>query len=174
MFFTQLHISLNQCPPESFTPNAPFESLFHTPPNYTTLKTFGCLSYPWLRPYAQHKLDQRSKPCVFLRYSITQSAYKCLDLSTNKIYLFYHVWFVEDVFLFSKELGKIELNALIRYTRSYKMKYLKAPRRWLNLWIRSAMVPKVLGVKASDIGNAGGNGVLCFTNMDSIIRRPKE
>ena len=42
---------------------------------------------------------------------------------------FYHVRFVEDVFLFSKELGKIELNALIRYTRSYKMKYLKAPRR---------------------------------------------
>ena len=82
---------------------SPFEAIFHTLPNYTKLKTFGCLYYPWLYPYAQHKLDQWSKPYIFLRYSTTQSAYKCLDFSTNKIYLSHHVRFVEDVFLFSKD-----------------------------------------------------------------------
>lgn len=82
---------------------SPFEVFFHTPPNYTKLKTFGCLSNSCLCPYAQHKLNQRSKPCVFLGYSTAHSAYKCLDLLTNKIYLSHHVWFVKDVFPFSKD-----------------------------------------------------------------------
>ena len=103
IFFSHNYISINQMPTWILHSKSPFESLFHAPLNYNKLKTFGCLSYPWLCPYAQHKLDQRYKPCVFLRYSTTQSAYKCLDLSTNKIYLSYHVRFVEDVFLFSKD-----------------------------------------------------------------------
>jgi hypothetical protein len=56
---------------------------------------------PDLRPYATNKLDNRSKPCVFLEYSLTQSAYSCLDPSISKIYVSRHVRFVESVFPFT-------------------------------------------------------------------------
>ena len=45
-----------------------------------------------------HKLELRSKPCVFLGYSLTQSAYYCLDPSNSKIYVSRHVKFVESQF----------------------------------------------------------------------------
>ena len=94
---------ISRMPTPILLTKSPFEAIFHTLANYTKLKTCGCLYYPWLCPYAQHKLDQWYKPYIFLRYSTTQSAYKCLDLSTNKIYLSYHVRFVEDSFLFFKD-----------------------------------------------------------------------
>ena len=77
-----------------------YEIFFTTTLNYSKLKIFGCLCYPWLRPYTTHKLHTRSKPCVFLGYSLTQSAYYCLDPSTSKIYVSRHVKFVEFVFPF--------------------------------------------------------------------------
>ena len=78
-----------------------YENIFETTPNYSKLKIFGCLYYPWLRPYTSHKLESHSKPSVFLRYSFTQSAYYCLDPSTSKIYVSRHVKFVETLFPFT-------------------------------------------------------------------------
>jgi histone deacetylase 1/2 len=34
-----------------------FECLFRRPPNYNFLRIFGCLCFPFLRPYHAHKLD---------------------------------------------------------------------------------------------------------------------
>lgn len=65
---------------------SPYQKLFAKPPNYLKLRVFDCLCFPWLRPYTQNKLDHRSLPCIFLGYSITQSAYLC------------HVQFVETSF----------------------------------------------------------------------------
>ena len=59
------------------------------------------LCYPWLRPYTTHKLESRSKPCVFLGYSLTQSAYHCLNPTTSKIYVSRHVQFVKSLFPFT-------------------------------------------------------------------------
>jgi len=39
-----------------------FECLFRRTPNYNFLRTFGCLCFPFLRPYHAHKLDFRSSP----------------------------------------------------------------------------------------------------------------
>ncbi|GFY87730.1 hypothetical protein Acr_05g0013690 [Actinidia rufa] len=50
------------------------------------------LGHPSLR-IVQHL--PKSSPCVFLGYSQTQSAYKCLDLKTQKIYISRHVLFDE-------------------------------------------------------------------------------
>ncbi|KAL9241610.1 hypothetical protein vseg_015702 [Gypsophila vaccaria] len=89
---------INRLPTPSLNHDSPFFTLFKTSPNYQKLKSFGCLCYPWLRPYTQNKLDNRSSPCVFIGYSSTQSAYHCLDPTTNKIYTSRHVKFVENVF----------------------------------------------------------------------------
>jgi transposase InsO family protein len=47
---------------------SPYEKLYNQSPDYHRLWVFGCLCYPLLRPYGLHKLDFRSKPCLFLGY----------------------------------------------------------------------------------------------------------
>lgn len=79
---------------------SPFQRLFGMPPNYERLKVFGCLCFPWLRPYTRHKLEDRSKHCVFIGYSMTQSTYFCLDVATGRIYTSKHVQFDENNFPF--------------------------------------------------------------------------
>lgn len=81
-----------------------YEKLFNHPPNLSKLRVFGCQCYPWLRPYYTHKLNVLSTPCVFIGYSPTQSAYLCLDRSSNKVYVSRHVEFVETIFPFATPL----------------------------------------------------------------------
>lgn len=75
-----------------------FQLLFKDNPNYGKLRVFGCLCFPWLRPYSSHKLEPLSLPCVFLGYFTEQSAYKCLELTSGKIYISRDVKFVESQF----------------------------------------------------------------------------
>jgi len=81
---------------------SPFECLFRCTPDYNFLCTFGCLCFPFLRPYHAHKLDFRSSPCVFLGYSSSHLGYRCLDLESDRIYVSRHVRFHENVFPFAK------------------------------------------------------------------------
>ncbi|KAK0605174.1 hypothetical protein LWI29_023729 [Acer saccharum] len=76
----------------------PFEKIFNVTPSYAKLRIFGCLCYPWVKPYNSHKLEPRSRACIFLGYSLTQSAYNCLDLETDRMFVSRHVNFVESVF----------------------------------------------------------------------------
>ena len=91
---------INRMPTPNLQYQSPYEILFQTTPNYSKLKTFDCLCYPWLKPYNNSKLQSKSRPCVFLGYSTNQSAYKCLDISTNKMFISRHVKFVESSFPF--------------------------------------------------------------------------
>lgn len=86
--------------PTPILPNtmSPFQALFGDSPNYSKTRIFGCLCYPWLRPYAQHKLEPRSRPCIFLGYSLTQSAYKCFDPLSQRIFISRHITFDESIF----------------------------------------------------------------------------
>ncbi|KAL4565872.1 hypothetical protein LXL04_029978 [Taraxacum kok-saghyz] len=87
---------INRLPTTTLQNDSPYFRLFQKLPNYDKLRNFGCLAYPWLRPYSQHKLQSRSKPCIFIGYSESQSAYHLLDPLTNKIHTSRHVHFVED------------------------------------------------------------------------------
>lgn len=59
---------------------------------------FGCLCYPWLATYINNKLVPRSQPCIFLGYSLTQSAYLCFNPAIQKLYTSRYVQFVETIF----------------------------------------------------------------------------
>nr|CAN69370.1 hypothetical protein VITISV_010057 [Vitis vinifera] len=98
-FSTAVYL-INRLPPPTLNHLSPHFKLFATFPNYSKLQSFGCLCYPWLRPYTSHKLESRSSPCVFVVYSPTQSAYLCLDTSTARLYTSRHVRFVELIFPF--------------------------------------------------------------------------
>lgn len=90
---------INRLPNPTLKNNTPYFILFGSQPNYQKLRSFGCLCFPWLKPYTSHKLDPKSKQCIFIGYSPSQSAYNCLELETQRIYLSRHVHFVENTFL---------------------------------------------------------------------------
>lgn len=91
---------INRLPTPVLYNTSPYQKLFNTTPNYHKLRTFGCLCFPWLRPYAPNKLENRSIPCVFIGYSLTQSAYLCLDPTSGRIYTSRHVRFNETQYPF--------------------------------------------------------------------------
>jgi hypothetical protein len=80
---------------------SPMERLFHSLPNYSMLKKFGCACWPHLQPYNRHKLEFHSKSCVFLGYSSLHKGYKCLDMETRRVYISRDVIFDKAVFPFS-------------------------------------------------------------------------
>jgi len=92
---------INRLPTPILKYQSPYFKLHIISPNYHKLKCFGCLCFPWIKPYANHKLAPKSAMCVFVGYSADQHAYLCLDPTTSRIYTFRHVKFVESEFPFS-------------------------------------------------------------------------
>ncbi|CAJ2666261.1 unnamed protein product [Trifolium pratense] len=91
---------INRLPTPILGYQSPYSKLIRISPDYHKLKCFGCLCFPWIKPYANHKLAPKSTMCVFVGYSADQHAYLCLDPSTGRIYTSRHVKFVETEFPF--------------------------------------------------------------------------
>ena len=78
---------INRTPSKVIDFQTPLERLFHEKPDYSMLKVYGCACWPNLRPYNSRKLAFRSKRCAFLGYSNLHKGFKCLDISTGRVYL---------------------------------------------------------------------------------------
>jgi Reverse transcriptase (RNA-dependent DNA polymerase)/gag-polypeptide of LTR copia-type len=98
--FSSIVFTINRLPSHNAT--VPYTSLFHASPDYTFLRVLGCLCFPLTRPYSEHKLQTRSLPCVFIGYATSQKGYRCLHLSSNKIFISRNVIFDEAVFPFQQ------------------------------------------------------------------------
>ena len=92
---------INRLPTPILGYQSPYSKLLNISPDYHKLKCFGCLCFPWIKPYANHKLAPKSAMCVFVGYSADQHAYLCLDPTTGRIYTSRHVKFVESEFPFN-------------------------------------------------------------------------
>jgi histone deacetylase 1/2 len=92
---------INRIPSKILQFSTPLEVLFHEKPDYSMLRVFGCACWLNLRPYNTRKLAFHSKRCVFLGYSNMHKGYKCLDVSTGRIYISRDVVFDEQVFPFA-------------------------------------------------------------------------
>jgi hypothetical protein len=99
-FLTAAYL-INYLPSPITQHKSPIDILYHKSPDYKFLKTFGCACWPHLRPYNSHKLDFRSKRCIFLGYSLNHKGYRCLDPTTNRIYIARNVIFDESLFPFA-------------------------------------------------------------------------
>jgi hypothetical protein len=96
-FLTSVFL-INRLPTTVLQNQSPFSTLFKKEPDYTLLRSFGCLCYPLLRSYARHKLTFQSKPCIFLGYGANQRGYRCLEPQSQKVYLSRNVVFDESKF----------------------------------------------------------------------------
>jgi hypothetical protein len=68
------------------------------------LRMLGCLCFPYVRYYNNHKLQNRAIPCVFLGYAPNQKGYKYLHIPTNKVCISHHVTFDESSFPFKNNI----------------------------------------------------------------------
>jgi histone deacetylase 1/2 len=78
---------INCIPSKILQYSTPLEALFQEKPDYSMFRVFGCACWPNLRPYNTRKLAFRSKWCVFLGYNNMHKGFKCLDVSTGRIYI---------------------------------------------------------------------------------------
>lgn len=76
--------------------SSPYHKLFGKHPDYSLLRTFGSICYPFLGDYASNKLQPRSLQCVFVGYSDHDRDYRCLHPPTGRLYTSRHVVFHED------------------------------------------------------------------------------
>ena len=95
VFHTTIFL-INRLPTKVLNYQSPFQILFGKSPNYHIFKIFGCLCYPYIRPYNKNKLSYRSSQCIFLGYSSNHKGYTCLDPLSGRLYVVFH----ETVFPF--------------------------------------------------------------------------
>ncbi|KAL8159451.1 LOW QUALITY PROTEIN: hypothetical protein V2J09_000988 [Rumex salicifolius] len=91
---------LNITPTTTLAMRTPHQTLFRQLPSYNHLHVFGYLCYPNLTAITKHKLEPRTRPCIFLGYALQHRGYRCLDLENQKVIISRHVIFDESVFLF--------------------------------------------------------------------------
>ena len=70
-FLTAIFI-INRLPTPILQSKSPLSKLYKKEPDYQALRVFGCKCYPLLHPYGLHKLEYRSKPCIFFLVIIMQ------------------------------------------------------------------------------------------------------
>jgi hypothetical protein len=110
-FLTACYL-INRMPTPVLNQDTPIHRLLNIQPNYSFLRVFGCACWPSLRKYNTRKLEFRSKMCVFLGYSPMHKGYKCLDRSTNRIYISRDVVFDESVFPFATPGVTVDVSTL--------------------------------------------------------------
>jgi hypothetical protein len=99
--------------------NTPLQKLNGAKPNFSMIKTFGAACWPNLWPYNAHKLNFRTKQCVFIGYSELHKGYKCMHILTDRVYISRDVIFDKIVFPFSKlpehtsNSSSIDISALL-------------------------------------------------------------
>ena len=96
-FLTATYL-INRLPTPLLHMKSPFQALHNSDPTLQHLHSFGCLCFPWLKPYAHNKLEPKSTPCIFLGYSPAQYAYHCFDPISHKLYTSRHVHFHDTNF----------------------------------------------------------------------------
>jgi hypothetical protein len=93
---------INRTPAKLLNFSTPYEHLLKEKPDYSMLRVFGCACWPNLRPYNARKLEFRSKRCAFIGYSNMHKGFKCLDISTGRVYISRDVVFDETMVPFSE------------------------------------------------------------------------
>lgn len=76
----------NQNPTPLLTGRSPLEALLGKKPKYERLTVFGSLCFPCLRSYRGNKFDSKSRPCIFIGYSMGQNYYLYFELDNWRIF----------------------------------------------------------------------------------------
>ena len=79
---------------------SPFECLFGTKPDLTSLKIFGCKAFASTLVANRKKLDPQARECVYLGVKPGTKGFIHFDINTSEIFVSRHVRFHEFSFPF--------------------------------------------------------------------------
>lgn len=79
-----------------------YQVLFKCNPDIQSLKVFGIVVYPLLRPFNENKLQPRSIQHVFLGFAPGYKKVLCYNIQTKKFIISKSVIHDEDVFPFNQ------------------------------------------------------------------------
>ncbi|XP_010495376.1 PREDICTED: uncharacterized protein LOC104772464 [Camelina sativa] len=91
---------INRTPSTVLNNLTSYELLTKKKPDYSFLKSFGCLCFVSTLQKDRHKFSPRATECVFLGYSFGYKGYKVLHLDTNVVSVSRNVIFHETLFPF--------------------------------------------------------------------------
>lgn len=84
------------------TNKSPFQTLFFDRfLDYIFLRVLGFACWPSIPPFNKHKMNLRSKQCVYMGYNPDHKGYKCFHLATGRTYISRDLLFNEAQFPFS-------------------------------------------------------------------------
>ena len=95
---------INRIPTPILNWHTPFEVLYGHKPDYSMVKTFGCLCYITNTKPHKDKFETRSHKCVFLGYCLGKKAYKVYDIDTKQIYISRDIIFHKYSFPFHTDM----------------------------------------------------------------------
>ena len=75
----------NRCPTKSLLRMTPYQALTGNKPSVSHLRVFGCSAYCHIAKDGQHKLDAKSRKCIFLGYAENQTGYCLYNVKNQKI-----------------------------------------------------------------------------------------
>ncbi|KAK9087507.1 hypothetical protein Syun_029901 [Stephania yunnanensis] len=94
---------------------SPYCLLFGRIPNYSSLKTFGCLCFATNVSPSKSKLDSRAIKCFFISYSPGQKAYRLYNMATHTCFVSRDVIFFEKQFPFHKDTASSRCHVPISF-----------------------------------------------------------
>lgn len=104
---------INRLPTPILQGTSPYKLLFGVSLDYTFLRVFGCICYPYLGDYVTNKLKPRSLQCVFVGYSDRHHGYRCLHPPTGRLYVSRHVIFHEDQLYYAIVSKHVQISDLV-------------------------------------------------------------
>lgn len=93
---------INRLPSPLLNDNTPYFLLHNKPSDYSTLKSFGCLTYTSTLLQNITKFDYRSHNCVFLGYREGTKEYLLYNIVTNQFIVSWNVTLYEDIYPLTK------------------------------------------------------------------------
>jgi hypothetical protein len=87
---------LNRLASKSVGGKTPYELWIGSKPAVSHLRTFGCVAHVKVTKPNLKKLDDRSRPMIFVRYEPGSAAYRCYDPKTRSVHVSRDVIFDEQ------------------------------------------------------------------------------